>query len=712
MKNQIRIYALLILFVDAAMGVAFAGTISGTVTDQSTGQPISGLDFNLYDPNWTYIPINAVSDSGNYTFYNIEPGRYYIKANPAYPLHYRPQYWDASYDRAGAIPVVVAEGEDVTGINFLMTPGYYISGKIEDINSISIDGIDVDVYDTSWNKMDVDGESDEFGRYHIGGLPEGQYYVKANPIYPQPYVDQYWDHASGPLGADLVMITAPDDTIGISFNLDFGNYIEGDVLDSVSQQPVVDINMKAYNSDGEKMRVEARTRNDGHYILGAYVPGDYFVRADPTYPQGYMDMYYPEAFSFSSASPVTVVAESPSVDIDMNLWAGSYIRGSVAASEPTPIPDIRIRFYDQAMVLYEMAGTSTNSSGNFLSGALRPGLYYVRAVPVYPQPFIGEYYENASEPEGAMPINVVLGSEVTGIQFTLESGGYLLGTVTDAQTGDPIRNMDLDIYNDRWQLLSFNASTDRLGEFIVGPVPYRSYYVRCDPTLSQGFIQQYYSLAFWRTDAQLLNLISPMIEIADIDFALEIGGQISGIITSESSGIPIENIPMEVYSLAWNELPIHQISSNIDGTYTAFGIPAGEYYIRAAAPSSSGYVSEYYDNASSHEQAISVHVTAGGITSGIDFVLSLNGTPTPAPTATPTQPACLHRGDVIPNGTITAGDAQRAFEIALSVYIPSYTEACEADCNANGTVTAGDAQGIFSAALQLGTCTDPMVFLY
>lgn len=79
--------------------------------------------------------------------------------------------------------------------------------------------------------------------------------------------------------------------------------------------------------------------------------------------------------------------------------------------------------------------------------------------------------------------------------------------------------------------------------------------------------------------------------------------------------------------------------------------------------------------------------------------------PTPTPTSPPT---CIHDGDVNDNGSITAGDAQLAFSIALGVHTPTYEEECAADCNGNGSVTAGDAQGIFGAALGIGSCTDPL----
>lgn len=95
-------------------------------------------------------------------------------------------------------------------------------------------------------------------------------------------------------------------------------------------------------------------------------------------------------------------------------------------------------------------------------------------------------------------------------------------------------------------------------------------------------------------------------------------------------------------------------------------------------------------------------------------------TPTRSPTRTPTvippsvtpafsaTPACWHDGDVNADNSITAGDAQLAFQIALGVLIPTFQEACASDCNGDGSTTAGDAQLIFAAALGSGSCVDPV----
>ncbi len=82
-------------------------------------------------------------------------------------------------------------------------------------------------------------------------------------------------------------------------------------------------------------------------------------------------------------------------------------------------------------------------------------------------------------------------------------------------------------------------------------------------------------------------------------------------------------------------------------------------------------------------------------------------TPTDFPSATPTPP-CINNGDVNNDGFVTSGDAQLAFQIALSMYSPDYGENCRANCNGIEPVTSGDAQAIFKTALSMGSCADPL----
>lgn len=162
---------------------ADTGTISGTVTDASTGLPLSDFPVNLltfqvrhdFDGSEIYgwmstYPFGATTDSN---------GDYTITAVPPSDSHgYRvcfgtwigpsTDYWAQCYnDQRGfnpnadafgmldvpdtAQPINLASGQAVTGINAHMDriPPYHLSGRISDSMSSQVTGVKVDVFNAS-----------------------------------------------------------------------------------------------------------------------------------------------------------------------------------------------------------------------------------------------------------------------------------------------------------------------------------------------------------------------------------------------------------------------------------------------------------------------------------------------------------------------------------------------------------------------------------
>ncbi len=656
---------------------AQAGTISGYVSDEATTYPISQLDFNLYDADWTFIEIDADTDgTGNYTFFNVPAGSYFIKAIPIYPQHYRPEYWNNSYDREGAELITLTEGENKTGIDFVMSSGQFIGGKVLDITATGIFGIDINVYDADWRKMDVDAETDPFGKYFIGGLPPGSYFVMANPDYPQPYTEQYFDHSNGPINADLVELLESEDTIGINFSLEEGCYAEGDVRDSATQVPISGISMKVYNHNGTKMRIEGRSKADGRYSVGPFRPGDYFVRADPTYPKGYPDQYYSDAYRLSDALPVTLSGLKPISGIDFNLPRGSYVRGFVSdAHSGSSLPDIKVKFYDSDWKLCEMATCKTRADGSYLSGALRPDMHFVKAVPVYPQPYIDEYYPDAVEKDDAVALTINPDQEILDISFALDRGGYIRGSVFDQLTGDPANDIDLDIYADNWDWVSYSDHTDHAGTFVLGALPFGQYFLACDPGPTPGYRPEFYNDSFWPSGAQILTLTADS-NLENIVFDLVTASRITGRITDDVSGQGVEGIDIEIYRTDHTLVPVHIVSSTVNGVYDTYGLPAGTYIVFAHAPNQSSYSSEYYREASSFETAQPVSVDGNATVTGIDFTLHATGNPTPPPAELGVEidmPSAMYRhGDTFYTNAIVTNPGASLGSLPLFVVLDVY----------------------------------------
>lgn len=613
-------------------GNAFAGDLAGTVTDLAGGQPIVGLDMNIYDSDWNYLEISVVTSAGGaYRFMDLPAGSYYVRANPRYPFRYQYQYWPYAASRDAAVLVQVPETGETAGIDFSLQEGWFILGKVSELQSGAVlEGISIRIYDTGWNRMDLLTETDQYGRYYAGGLPAGIYYVMADPAYPAPYVDQYFDHSPGPVHAVTVTLTPPDDLLGISFELDSGNYILGQVTDKDTGNPIPGIRMKAYNSSGSVMRVNDRTESDGRFVLGAYKPGEYYVRADPAYPQGYMDQYYPEALRFEDAEAVNLTLPKPFFDANLALSAGSYMRGIITGPDDQPLIDIKVKFYDREWNYIELATTYTRIDGTYLSGALKPGMYYAKAVPIYPQPWIDEFYPDAVEQEDAGEIPVALASETVGIDMILDPGGYLTGMITHLEHSDPISGIDLDVYDSNRQWVSYSAHSRSNGSFVVGALPFGIYYIQTDPTLNQGFVPLFYQNAFMPDEASPVS-ISTGQNADNLDFLLFDGGFVSGRVTEVATGDPLQDVDITILDLAGTPLPLHAIKTDASGNYTAYGIPQGSFLAAASMDPDDEFMTQYYENASTVADASPITVTAGQTTADVNF----NLIPDPKPTATP-----------------------------------------------------------------------------
>lgn len=129
----------------------------------------------------------------------------------------------------------------------------------------------------------------------------------------------------------------------------------------------------------------------------------------------------------------------------------------------------------------------------------------------------------------------------------------------------------------------------------------------------------------------------------NFDLTVERIGGISGSVMRQDNGAPVAGAAVTVYDqygsyVAW-------VGTGADGTYTVSGLGDGDYYVRAGA---TGLIAEIYDDfpcvfytfcEPPHTGTPVVVGTGGGITTGIDFILSqaggLSGTVTEAATGDP-----------------------------------------------------------------------------
>ena len=195
---------------DAAPAPAGTASIAGTVfVAGESRQPARRVRVTLTDLGRTFAGATTTTDDrGAFAFRGLPAGRFEIQA--VKPAYLRSSYGASRPERAGT-PVVVNEGQAVTGLTMSIVRGGVIGGTVRDARQRPLPGVTVRVLKLGYNA--ITGErtlgapssgasnlTDDRGEYRAYGLPPGDYLVLVVP-----------PSDSGPGGvSDLRVVTAAE----------------------------------------------------------------------------------------------------------------------------------------------------------------------------------------------------------------------------------------------------------------------------------------------------------------------------------------------------------------------------------------------------------------------------------------------------------------------------------------------------------------------
>jgi hypothetical protein len=332
-----------------------------------------------------------------------------------------------------------------------------------------------------------------------------------------------------------------------------------------------------------------------------------------------------------TGSPVAVTVDATTNNIDFALASGGLITGTVVeAITNVPLSGISISLYDQNNGF--IAGAGTDASGRYSSGSGLPaGNYYARTSNT--QGYINRIHNNTNclncPPNSGTPIAVTTGNTTSGIDFTLTRGGRISGTITDATTTLPITGASVGIIDGNRTSVT-GATTDNAGNFISSAgLPTGTYFVRAS-AMDQGYAPLVYSnlqcLGCDPLRSTGVNVTSGSTS-SGINFALPVGGGISGRVTATEGGAGLGDVELSLFT--GQGVHIGTGRTNADGSFGGSGAPAGTYLLRTR--NLRGYVDEAYDNKPcapcpmNATAATPITVTARTITTGINFILDTGG---------------------------------------------------------------------------------------
>lgn len=380
---------------------------------------------------------------------------------------------------------------------------------------------------------------------------------------------------------------------------------------------------------------EAMTDLNGNYQIQDVPPGNYYLWASGggTFngrgTKWYIEKYYPDAPDPSQAQILNVTQNFS--NMNFTLEEGAKIEGFVTEQTTTaPIESTWVEFMRPG---FYFGGVYTDSQGYYIfGGLLAPESYHVYAnglvlVDGKQKPlYRGEFYLESPTGENATAVTVSGTDTVSNINFTLEkSPGMISGKVTRQDTGEPIDQTHVELYNANWQYLSWYL-TNSDGEYFISVPEIGKYYLFATGACEFGigpvpmYKGEYFQESANREGATLLNVTGDM---ADINFTLDPGFRIEGDVTEQGTGLPIAQTEIIIYN---QEKSFGGgVLTDFQGHYIFGGLDTGTYYAYASSWTlvnsewRQSYVQEYYRESPNEEGATPIPVSSN--VTGIDFTL-------------------------------------------------------------------------------------------
>ena len=260
-------------------GLVRGATISGIVTDADTGLPLSNVSIEAENVRDGWPGAYAETDAdGSYVLRGVSPGTYRIRAESRDGLGYVKGYFDDSPSWRDADFVTVVGSEAIEGMDFGLTRGATISGRVTDADTgLPVANVGVRSDNVDRDLSDYNGHTGPDGTYELLGVAPGAYRVRIERG-SQGYVPELYDDKLDWDDADLVFVQGTGSVTGIDFSLSRGTTISGRVTDGATGMPLVGIQVGAENIDLNYVKSWNRTGDDGSYELTGIAPGLYRAR--------------------------------------------------------------------------------------------------------------------------------------------------------------------------------------------------------------------------------------------------------------------------------------------------------------------------------------------------------------------------------------------------------------------------------------------------
>jgi predicted RNA-binding protein with TRAM domain len=291
-----------------------AGTITGTVTAASNGDPLSGICITAVDPDSgdSYGGVTTASD-GTYLFDGLPTGSYAVEFAPGCGNSgtYLGQWYSDQTTAAAANMVTVNAGSTTPFVNAAMLEAGTITGTVTDaIGGGPVAGVCVYITTSYTPPGFYNAVTASDGTYSIPNLAAGSYRVEfaSGCGNPDAWTVQWYNNQSNSGSATLAVVANGSTTSAVNAALIPNSTISGTVTAAIGGAPLVGMCVNETQITGGTSSGYAITQTGGTYSLTGLSAGTYTIEFTPGCGNSgnYADQWYDAAISSESADLVSV----------------------------------------------------------------------------------------------------------------------------------------------------------------------------------------------------------------------------------------------------------------------------------------------------------------------------------------------------------------------------------------------------------------------
>jgi hypothetical protein len=568
--------------------IAF-GKISGTITSQQDGSPLSHVNVQISGADGYFAdPCGQTDSLGKFSF-KVLAGDYTISfTKPGYVS----QYYDNQSNWQSATKITVKVGDSIVvaaslAIYVKPVPAYIYGIVTADSSGAPLPKVDVRAVGSSMDYFGPDAQTDNQGKYILRVEP-GDYVLS----FDKPgYTPEFYDNQTSFQTATKITVKAGDSIAAYT--------ISGLVTDASGNPLKADVSLFGLQHNTfHASRAAVRTDSAGHYSMKVQLNDTVVVFAESG--KAYLPQYYNNQRTFTEANRIAITGDVTGINFALALKPvlPNGISGAITDSAKNGIQAHVAAFLVKNGRPDKGIETISDSLGNYAFADIPVGNYILQVFPFNGYSPTYFKYDGSQTFDWRKADSVVVDSvEVaTGVNFIvvprIDTGfGRFHGTVRS--NGAAVPGVSVYIVNANQNVVSYGI-TDANGVYTISDVAAGVFHVLTDmPQYSQA------------SSAAITISSTGSVASADLTISLNAVSAVTTTAVGKVSGFSLEqnypnpfnpttnirysvaanaNVKLIVYDLLGREVETLVNQNQIAGTYSvvfnASKLSSGIYFYR------------------------------------------------------------------------------------------------------------------------------------